>query len=194
MLPPPKVSIVIPAYNEQDTIKACVLAALDQTIMPFEIIVVDNKSTDATAAVVRALQAAYPEAPLVYLQQNQVQGLIPTRNFGLDQARGDILGRIDADSVLEPTWVAEVIRAFDDPTVAACTGPVIYYDMPLRRFGAKADDTLRRAIITLARQYHLLFGSNMALRASAWRTIRSEACLDPADELHEDMDLSIHLH
>lgn len=192
--PRPTVSIVIPAFNEEDTIKACVLAALDQTEPAFEVIVVDNKSTDGTASVVRALQAAYPLAPLMYLQQHDVQGLIPTRNFGLNQARGDILGRIDSDSVLEPTWVEQVQKAFDDPDVAACTGPVIYYDMPLRRFGAIADDAIRRAMILITRDFHLLFGSNMALRATAWRLIRDEACLDPDDELHEDIDLSIHLH
>lgn len=188
------VSIVIPAYNEEDTIKACVLAALDQTQPAFEVTVVDNRSTDGTAQIVRALQAAFPDAPLIYLQQNEVQGLIPTRNFGLDSARGDIVGRIDSDSVLEPTWVEEVQKAFEDPEVAACTGPVIYYDMPLRRFGAIADDAIRRALIVITRDYHLLFGSNMALRATAWHLIRSEACLDPEDELHEDIDLSIHLH
>ena len=190
----PTVSIVIPAYNEEDTIKSCVLAALDQTVPAAEIIVVDNKSTDGTAAVVRALQAAFPEAPLIYLQQNDVQGLIPTRNFGLDSATSEVVGRIDADSVLEPTWVEEVQRAFSDPEVAACTGPVIYYDMPLRRFGAIADDAVRRAMIRITSEYHLLFGSNMALRASAWRAIRDEVCLDSDDELHEDIDLSIHLH
>ena len=191
---PPTVSIVIPAWNEQDTIRGCVLAALHQTVPAFEVIVVDNRSTDDTATVVRALQAAFPQAPLIYLQQDEVQGLIPTRNFGLDHARGDIIGRIDSDSVLEPTWVAEVQTAFADPEVAACTGPVIYYDMPLRRFGAIADDAIRRAMIVITRDYHLLFGSNMALRASAWRLIRSEAHRDPDDELHEDIDLSIHLH
>ena len=190
----PTVSIVIPAYNEEDTIKSCVLAALDQTVPADEIIVVDNKSTDSTATVVRALQAAYPDAPIIYLEQNEVQGLIPTRNFGLDSATSEVVGRIDADSVLEPTWVEEVQRAFVDPEVAAATGPVIYYDMPLRRFGAITDDAVRRAVIAITRDYHLLFGSNMALRASAWRLIRSEACLDPDDELHEDIDLSIHLH
>jgi len=192
--PAPSVSIVIPAYNEQDTIRACVLAALHQTVAAAEIIVVDNKSTDDTRKIVRALQKAYPDAPIILFEQTEYQGLIPTRNFGLDRAQGDVIGRIDADSVVEPNWVEEVQKAFVDPTVAGCTGPVIYYDMPLRRFGAKADDTLRRAIITLARQYHLLFGSNMAIRASAWREIRDDVCLDPEDELHEDVDLSIHLH
>ncbi len=190
----PTVSIVIPAYNEEDTIKACVLAALDQTVPASEIIVVDNKSTDGTASIVRALQTAYPDAPLIYFQQNETQGLIPTRNFGLDRAQGEVVGRIDADSVLEPTWVEEVQKAFADPEVAACTGPVIYYDMPLRRWGHVADDAIRRAMIVITRDYHLLFGSNMALRASAWRMIRDAVCRDELDELHEDIDISIHLH
>jgi len=193
-MPAPSVSIVIPAYNEQDTIESCVLAALHQTSLAHEIIVVDNKSTDATADVVHALQLTYPDAPIVYLQQTEVQGLIPTRNFGLDHATGDVIGRIDADSVLEPNWVEAVQEAFADPTVMGATGPVIYYDMPLRRFGAIADDALRRALIKVTREFHLLFGSNMALRNTAWQQIRDEACLDAADEFHEDIDLSIHLN
>ncbi len=190
----PSVSIVIPAYNEQDTIKASVVAALHQTVPAHEIIVVDNKSTDGTAAVVHALQITYPDAPIIYLKQDEIQGLIPTRNFGLDHATGDVIGRIDADSVLEPTWVEAVTMVFEDPEVGASTGPVIYYDMPLRRFGHKADDALRRALVRVTKESHLLFGSNMALRRSAWELIRDEACLDPDDDLHEDIDLSLHLH
>lgn len=189
----PSVSIVIPAYNEQETIEACVLAALHQTSLAHEIIVVDNKSTDATAATVHALQTTYPAAPIIYLQQTEFQALIPTRNFGLNHATGDILGRIDADSVLEPNWVEAVQAVFADPAVMGATGPVIYYDMPLRRFGAIADDAIRRALVKVTREFHLLFGSNMALRATAWRAIRDEACLDPEDDFHEDIDLSIHL-
>lgn len=193
-LVPPSVSIVIPAYNEAENISACVLAALQQTSRAAEIIVVDNRSTDGTADVVRGLQQAYPDAPIILFHQDEEQGLVPTRNFGLDRAQGDVLGRIDADSVIEPGWVEEVQRLFSDPEVAAATGPVIYYDMPLRRFGHKADDAMRRSMIKLARQYHLLFGSNMALRRSAWEQIRLDACRDLADEFHEDIDLSVHLH
>lgn len=195
-MPPalPSVSIVIPAYNEEDTIKGCVLAALHQTVAASEIIVVDNMSTDDTAAIVHALQLAYPDSPLIYFLQDELQGLIPTRNFGLNRAQGDVIGRIDSDSVIEPNWVEEVQKTFFNPEVAAATGPVIYYDMPLRRFGAKADDALRRAFRKMTREYHLLFGSNMALRASAWRAIRDEVCEDFDDLLHEDIDLSIHLH
>lgn len=189
----PTVSIVIPAYNEERTIRACVVAAIEQTEPADEIIVVDNRSTDGTRDVLRQLQAEFPDAPIQVFEQTAEQGLVPTRNFGLDRALGEVIGRIDADSILEPNWVEEVRNIFSDPTVGAATGPMIYYDMPLRRFGHRADDTLRRSMLKLARDYHFVFGSNMAIRASAWRDIRAHVCRDEADEMHEDIDLSIHL-
>jgi glycosyltransferase involved in cell wall biosynthesis len=194
-MPPvaPTVSIVIPAYNEEATIRACVVAAIYQTVPAREIIVVDNRSTDGTAEIVRALQREFPNSPLQYTQQNEEQGLVPTRNFGFDHAQGSVIGRIDADSVVEPNWVDEVQKAFLDDNVAAATGPVLYYDMPMRRIGLKADDRVRRFILKLSRDYHFLFGSNMAIRRSAWLTIRDQTCRDEADVMHEDIDLSIHL-
>lgn len=184
-------SIVVPAYNEEKAIRQCVLAALDQTVPAHEVIVVDNRSTDRTAAIVAELAAEHPSVRLI--EQHAVQGLIPTRNAGLDAATGDVLGRIDADSLLEPTWVEEVAAAFSDETVDAATGPVAYYDMPLRRFGLKADDRIRQLMLRLSNEYHFLFGSNMALRADAWRTIRDDVCLDEDDQFHEDIDISLHL-
>jgi cellulose synthase/poly-beta-1,6-N-acetylglucosamine synthase-like glycosyltransferase len=190
----PTVSVVIPAFNEHDTIRACVIAVLDQTVPAFEIIVVDNASTDDTAGIVRELQSAYPAAPIIYLLQDALQGITPTRNAGFDRAAGEIIGRIDSDSVVEPNWVEEVQKAFANPDVAAATGPAIYYDMPLRRFGARADDLLRRTQVTIANDYHLLFGSNMAIRATAWAAVGPHTCADLDDLGHEDIDLSIHLH
>ena len=192
--PRPEVSIVIPAYNEESVIRQCLIAAIYQSVPAAEIIVVDNMSTDRTAMIVGQMQQEYPESPIILLSQDQTQGLIPTRNFGLNAATGDVLGRIDADSVLEPDWVEQVQNAFMDPDVQAATGPVVYYDMPMRRFGLKADDKMRQLMLRLAKhQYHFLFGSNMALRRTAWETIRDEACLDEKDEMHEDIDLSLHL-
>ena len=192
--PRPEVSIVIPAYNEESVIRQCLIAAIYQSMPAAEIIVVDNMSTDRTAQIVRQMQQEYPESPIRLLSQDQAQGLIPTRNFGLNSATGEILGRIDADSVLEPDWVEQVQNAFTDQDVQAATGPVVYYDMPMRRFGLKADDKMRQLMLRLAKhQYHFLFGSNMAMRRTAWETIRDEACLDEKDEMHEDIDLSLHL-
>ncbi|GAA3706332.1 glycosyltransferase family A protein [Zhihengliuella alba] len=190
----PSVSIIIPAYNEERIIRRCVSAALEQTVPADEVIVVDNRSTDGTRAIVEQLMAERPQGTLRLLRQDTEQGLVPTRNAGLDAATGDILGRIDADSILEPDWVERVVSGFADPEVMGVTGPVHYYDMPLRRLGLKADDSLRRfALRAASGRYHFLFGSNMALRASAWAVLRREACRDEDDELHEDIDLSVHM-
>lgn len=189
----PSVSIVIPAYNEESTIRSCLLAAINQTIAAAEIVVVDNLSTDATASIVRELQTEFSQSNLVYLQQNETQGISPTRNFGFDHSVGDIIGRIDADSIIDSNWVEEVQKTFLDMSVAAATGPVHYYDMPMKQLAAKADDRVRRFINSLSRDYKFLFGSNMAIRRSAWEAIRGEVCADEKDQMHEDIDLSIHL-
>ena len=188
------VSIVIPAYNEEDKILPCLEACIAQTVPAHEIIVVNNKSTDKTVAIVREVQTLYPDAPIILIEQADSQGITPTRNKGFDAATGDIIGRIDSDSIVEPNWVEETIKAFVDPTVAAVTGPVIYYEFPFRRFGRIADDTMRKAMFKLVRDYKFLFGSNMGLTRDAWRAVRDETCADEEDLMHEDLDLAVHIH
>lgn len=190
----PTVGIVIPAYNEQETIRACVVAALQQTVPAEEIIVVDNKSTDDTVAILSELQAEFPDAPLTVLRQDVSQGITPTRNMGFDAVTSEIIGRIDSDSVLEPNWVEETKKVFRDTGVHAATGPVIYYDLPLRRYMAKADDSSRQAVSRLVKRYHFLFGTNMALRRTAWEAVREDICLDADLKMFEDIDLSVHLY
>lgn len=192
--PLPTVSIVIPAYNEEDTIQACVLAALGQTVPADEIIVVDNMSTDNTATILAELKAQHPDAPIRVVRQDTAQGITPTRNYGFDQATSDVIGRIDSDTVLEPDWVEEVKKLFSDPSVDAATGPVTYYDLPLRRYTARADDTVRKAIHRLATSYKFLFGTNMAITRAAWEAVRGEICLDADAEMFEDIDLSVHVY
>lgn len=189
----PSVGIVIPAYNEEATIRACVTAAVGQTIPAAEIIVVDNKSTDNTASILTELIAEFPDAPIRVMRQEKAQGITPTRNMGFDAVTSDVIGRIDSDTLLEPNWVEQVQNVFMDPEVHAATGPVIYYDMPLRRYMARADDTARKAMFRLATSYAFLFGTNMALRREAWWEVRDEVCVDEEDLMHEDIDLSVHL-
>ena len=188
------VSIIIPAWNEAERIRDCLLNATRQTIMPHEVLVVDNRSTDNTCAIVEQFIAEHPEAPVKLLHQNDEQGLIPTRNFGLNAATGDVLGRFDADCMIRPDWVEVVSGIFtEDPAAMGATGPVMYYDMPSRHFGLKGDNSLRKRIYRADGGQPLLFGSNMALRASAWHQIANEVCRDKADVMHEDIDISLHL-
>ena len=188
------VSIVIPAWNEEERIVDCLLNATRQTVKPHEVIVVNNRSTDDTARIVREFIDQHPDDNVILLDQNEEQGLIPTRNYGLDHATGDILGRFDADCMIKPDWVEVVSGIFtEDPAAMGATGPVMYYDMPSRHFGLKGDNSIRKRIYRADGGQPLLFGSNMALRATAWREIRGEVCRDKADVMHEDIDVSLHL-
>ena len=189
----PTVSIVIPAFNEESTIRHCLVAAIEQTHAALEIIVVDNRSTDGTRSVVEAMKAAFPDAGIRLLTQDKEQGITPTRNAGFDAAEGEIIGRIDADSAVEPDWVEQVQLAFSTGEFQAASGPVEYYDMPLRAFGLRADDSVRKAMVRLAGTYVFLFGSNMALTRKAWLVVRDQVCPDRADLMHEDLDLAVHL-
>ena len=189
----PRVSIVIPAYNEAAVIERCLTAAVDQDVSAWEIIVVDNRSTDRTGDIVRRVAAECPEARIRLIEQSAVQGLIPTRNLGFAISTGEVLGRIDADTVIARDWVARVAEAMADPWVGAVTGPVTYYDVPVVGTSRVSDDLVRRLLRRLGGTCPFLYGSNMAVRANVWRTIRHDACLDPEDLFHEDIDLSIHL-
>ena len=189
-----KVSIIIPAWNEQDRITDCLDNALRQTVTPHEVIVVDNRSTDNTVAIVEQYMREHPQAPVKLLHQDEEQGLIPTRNFGLNAATGDVLGRVDADCMLKPDWVEVVAGIFtEDKDAMGATGPVTYYDMPARRIALRGDDSVRRRTFRADGGKVLLFGSNMALRATAWHAIANEVCRYREDVMDEDIDISLHL-
>lgn len=188
------VSLIIPAWNEEERIADCLFCASTQTVKPLEILVVDNNSTDRTCEIVEKFIDEHPDAPVKLLHQREHQGLIPTRNYGFNHAKGQILGRIDADCMIRPNWVEVVATAFtQDPTIMGLTGPVAYYDMPAPGLGLRGDNGIRRIIYRADNNQVLLFGSNHAIRASAWEIIKDQVCFDEADVMHEDIDLSLHL-
>jgi glycosyltransferase involved in cell wall biosynthesis len=159
-----------------------------------EILVVDNKSTDNTVDIVRRFIQENPNAHVQLLEQDKEQGLIPTRNYGFNHATGDVLGRVDSDSMLRPDWVEVVSGIFtEDHDAMGATGPVAYYDMPAAKFGRQADNMIRQHIYKADSGRTLLFGSNMAVRASAWHKIKDQVCRDKEDIMHEDIDISLHL-
>ena len=187
----PSVAIVIPAYNEEEAIAKCLDACLDQTVPADEIIVVNNKSTDATADIVRHYQIEFPESNIRLIDETDAQGIIPARNRGFDSVKSDIIGRIDADSLVEPEWVEAVKDKFSDMDVDASTGPVLYHDMPMQKFGFRVDDKIRAALHRTARNHRFLFGSNMAIRASVWHDMKPLTIQeDPENKIHEDLDLA----
>ena len=114
--PPIPISVVIPAYNSADTLPACLQALQAQTFPSdrYEIIVVDDGSTDDTAKVAR------DSGVQVMSQPNA--GQAAARNRGARAARGDILLFTDADCMPAPDWIEQMMAAFADPDVAGAKG------------------------------------------------------------------------
>jgi glycosyltransferase involved in cell wall biosynthesis len=177
-------SIVIPVYNEQDHLGACLQSIAAQTVLPNEVLVVDNNSTDDTVAIAR-------QFPFVKVLHEETQGVLFARNKGFDAATGAVIGRLDADSRIAPDWVARVLEDFVDEQVAAVTGPVRFYDMPGGPGNYKVDNFIRRSILLHNRDFPLLFGTNMAIRRSVWEEVMGGLCT--RRDIHEDLDLAVHL-
>jgi len=179
-------TIVIPVFNDQDHLKKCLQAIVGQTIMPDEVIVVDNNSTDDSVRVAKSF-------PFVRLIHEKKQGVLYARNAGFNAAKSDIIGRIDADTQLPPEWTERVISIFQQTDIAAVSGPVGFHDAPARVVGLFLDKNIRRITWRLGSKGDavFLFGSNMALRKSAWQTVHKDVC--DRKDVHEDVDLAIHL-
>lgn len=109
------ISTIVPAYNCEATVGACIESLLAQARAPDEIVVVDDASTDNTAAVV----ATYP-VRLVRLARNGGPGV--ARNEGAKATSGDILAFTDSDCVAPPDWLVRLEREFDDEGIVAVTG------------------------------------------------------------------------
>ncbi len=189
----PTVSIVIPVYNEEKVIEKCLESCVTQHDLAEEIIVVNNNSTDTTATLVRKMQRAHPEAHIRLVSEKE-QGIIPARDYGFRVAKSEVMGRIDADSILEPEWVSSVRHTFANKKVAAASGPVVYHDMPLPKVGLAFDKRIRRALYNSAKDHTFLFGSNMAIRKGAWDEVKGLVHRDEDDELHEDIDIALSLY
>ncbi|RGP36320.1 glycosyltransferase family 2 protein [Pseudotabrizicola alkalilacus] len=120
-----RVSVIIPTYNRVGDLPRVLDALACQTMPDFEVIVVDNGSTDGTAALLAA-RAQTDRQPLIHLPIAP-SGPAGARNAGMKTARGEYFAFVDSDVALAPDWLgltlAELIRS---PTVPAVGGVVIY--------------------------------------------------------------------
>ncbi|GAB2488933.1 glycosyltransferase family A protein [Promicromonospora xylanilytica] len=183
----PTVSVVVPVRDDAPALDRCLSLLARQTVAPLEIVVVDNASTDASAAVAHRWGAVVVVEPSV--------GIPAAAATGYDAAKGAVIARLDADSRPGPLWVQTVVeRMVADPGLDALTGTGSFYDAPpgLRTAGAVAYLGAYYVLGHLALGHTALWGSCMAMRSSAWRAVRRDVVRDDA-EVHDDLDLAFRL-
>lgn len=117
----PLVSIVIVTWNRREDVLQAVCSVVNQAYDNYEIVVVDNSSTDGTA---EALRQAYPDVRVVALDRNM--GPTGGRNEGINVARGEIIFFLDSDATLgQNTLVATVSKFQADPNLGVIACKVI---------------------------------------------------------------------
>ena len=112
----PQISVVIPAHNAASTLGEQLTALTNQqTTLPFEVVVVDNGSTDSTAALLREYEQLDPRIASLLANAMNTPGY--SRNAGVAIARASKLAFCDADDVVEPDWVETMAAALDEHAV-----------------------------------------------------------------------------
>jgi len=176
------ISVIIPAHNEEKYIEKCLFSLEKQVEKPDEIIVVDNNCRDKTIAIAKKFR--------VKIVKEKRQGIAFARNKGFDCAKGDIIVRCDADTIVPPDWIKKIKTNFQKHKIDALTGSVIFYDLPLKTpiFANVYMDIMKTAL----KGNNTLNGFNMAIKKNIWKKVRKKVCLD-SNKVHEDVDLAIQI-
>jgi peptidoglycan/xylan/chitin deacetylase (PgdA/CDA1 family) len=166
----PSVSIVVPAYNEEELIAECVSSLKRQDYDgDLEIIIVDNACTDKTHDIAASLG--------VKVLCERKQGYVHALRAGFSEACGDIIACTDADTMVPPDWISRIVKNLSRPGIVACSGVFTFHDgpLPLRLLGEVAGRM----------NYHLA-GANMAV----WRSVYlASGGLDPTVNMGADVEL-----
>lgn len=102
------VSVIIPTYNEKASLEDCIESLGRQTLSDFEIIVIDDGSTDGTLAILKSLKKSLPD--FSYAKQNH-KGAGAARNYGVSLAKGTILVFVDADMTFDKDFFGKTCSA-----------------------------------------------------------------------------------
>jgi glycosyltransferase involved in cell wall biosynthesis len=105
------ISLIVPVYNDSVGIAATLQSALSQSYHDFEILVVDNGSTDDTRDVIRNYTQDHDHIHL--LVEDEIQGSYAARNKGIQHADGDVLAFIDADETVDDDWLETALEAMN---------------------------------------------------------------------------------
>lgn len=167
----PKVSVVIPVYNGEKTLRLCLDSVLNQTCKDYEIIVVDNNSTDKTKKIIEEFQKEDRRVRCVF--ESRV-GLSQAKNTGWKNAKGDFVAYIDDDAIASRGWVENICNAFENHGSKIFVGGKIelileaakpkWLHRKLETFLGALDYSEEPAFMD---EKHIVFGGNMAFPKEA---------------------------
>jgi biofilm PGA synthesis N-glycosyltransferase PgaC len=185
----PLVSVLIPARNEEESIRETVEAALASHYPNLEVIVINDASTEGTLPEVRRLAAQYNRVRYLHFEENM--GKANALNYAFFMSKGDILVCIDADCILDPWAVHWMVSHFKHPRVGAVTGnPRVRNRTTLL---AKVQTAEYASVIGLIKRTQRLLGKVMTV-SGVIVAFRKRALLDvglwDTDMITDDINVS----
>lgn len=172
-----KLSVIVPVYNAADYLRDCIGSLIAQTLDDYEIILVNDGSTDNSAQIIDEYSSAHPELIRVITLENGGQGR--ARNFGLEIAKGDYVGFVDSDDWVLPEMYAKLCALADaeEADVAICDirqinadGSAVCVstwreDRPIASAGSCCDKIFRRSRIGTIRFPQSVWYEDLAFSA-----------------------------
>ncbi len=142
-----KVSVIVLTWNGEKFIEPCLTALLHQAYAPFEVIVVDNASSDASVAIAQSF------APRVRIIRNDYNlGFAAGNNVGLRVADGDVVILLNQDTAVQPGWLHAIVETFAEPTIGIVGCKALYPD------GRRLEHAGARVLPGNAFTYHIGWG------------------------------------
>jgi len=172
----PKVSVLVPAFNEEKYIIASLRALAAQDYPDFEIIVTDNASTDSTAFLVEQfIRQSGAGVPVQLVSENR-KGTNFARECARKAATGSVIAQVDADCIPANNWLRRGVTELTKRSAVAVTGPYDYFDGSwlIRRFSLVSQQLLYPVVnyaAQLTGRAAILIGGNALIRAEALQAI-----------------------
>lgn len=117
----PPISVIVPARDEERAIESCVHSIMANEYPNFEVIVVNDRSSDNTAQILATMQMKYSRLIVIHTleetENSNLQGKTRALHQGINHASGEILMMTDADCKVQPTWIQDIASVFEDPHV-----------------------------------------------------------------------------
>ena len=123
-----KVSIIVPVYNVKNYLAACLDSLVSQHYTDYEIIAVNDGSTDGSLAIIESYQTKYPDLITIVSKENG--GLSDARNVGILQSQSPYLCFVDSDDTVDPKYVSLLVETIEkeDSDIAVCDMEYVYDD------------------------------------------------------------------
>ena len=157
----PCISVVVPLHNSAKHLESCISALLSQTYpsSAYEIIMVDNNSTDNSIKVIM-------KYPRIKLLSEKKQGSYAARNRGVAESKGSIIAFTDSDCIPVPEWLDRISASLDSPSVGIVQGSRFYTTESRGLFLLEAYESERAVYTFSGESAGLYYGytNNMAVR------------------------------